>query len=67
MFFSGANEFVLYSTHEEVYRVMLDGDRKERISIPAVNGVRFIEAIEYSYHDNCVYWADVAMQRIEVG
>ena len=56
-------EFILFSTRSKVERYVFDDHRKE----PVANNLRSVVAVEYDYHSDCAFWADVELDIIQVG
>ncbi|XP_067129295.1 sortilin-related receptor-like [Centruroides vittatus] len=50
-------EFLIIADHQEIKRMALNTEENhlEALPIPSLNNVI---AVEYDYHNNCVYWAD---------
>ncbi|KAK6173276.1 hypothetical protein SNE40_016756 [Patella caerulea] len=55
-------EFILYTTRQAIGRITLDDSHNE-ILVNA--GLMDVTAVEFDYHDNCVYWADITEDKIK--
>ncbi|ELU15207.1 hypothetical protein CAPTEDRAFT_219450 [Capitella teleta] len=48
-------EFILYSTRSSIHRYMFGTSQNEQLPI---EGIQNVVAVDYSYRDNCVFYAD---------
>jgi hypothetical protein len=63
LFFADNEEFILYSTRTNIHRYVFTSSRDEVLPI---NGIENVVALDYSYADNCVFYADSATHVIGV-
>lgn len=57
------NEFILYATRYSIHRYDLSSGISEELPL---TGLRGAVALDFDYDRNCLYWADVTLDIIQV-
>lgn len=57
------NEFILYATRYSIHRYDLSSGVSEELPLA---GLRGAVALDFDYEHNCLYWADVTLDIIQV-
>lgn len=63
IFFAEENEFILYATRYSIHRYDLSSGLTEDLPL---TGLRGAVALDFDYSHNCLYWADVTLEIIQV-
>ncbi|XP_023233438.1 sortilin-related receptor-like [Centruroides sculpturatus] len=50
-------EFLIIAAHQEIKRMALNTEENHLEALP-IPSLKNVVAVEYDYHNNCVYWAD---------
>ena len=56
-------EFILYAKRTEIHRYILGEERDELLPI---EGLSAAITVDYDWHKNCVFWADIVEDAIHV-
>lgn len=59
-----SNEFILYAVRRSIHRYDLATGTDQRLPL---SGLREAVALDFDYDRNCVYWADISLDIIQVG
>jgi len=57
------NEFILYATRYSIHRYDLASGLSQELPLA---GLRGAVALDFDYEHNCLYWADVTLDIIQV-
>lgn len=61
--FTESNEFILYTVRNSIHRYDLATGTDQ--ALPLV-GLREAVALDFDYDKNCLYWADISLDTIQV-
>ena len=64
MFSTDVDEFILFSQRETISRHVMES-RRDEILLHEYEADS-VDAIDYSYDDRCLYWADNSLHKIQV-
>lgn len=58
-----SNEFILYAVRSSIHRLDLSTGSDQALPL---SGLREAIALDFDYERNCLYWADIALDTIQV-
>lgn len=58
-----SNEFILYAVRNSIHRYDLATGTDQPLPL---NGLREAVALDFDYDRNCLYWADISLDTIQV-
>ena len=61
---SESNEFILYAVRNAIHRYDLATGHDQPLPL---SGLREAVALDFDYDRNCLYWADISLDTIQVG
>lgn len=61
--FAESNEFILYAVRNSIHRYDLATGTDQ--ALPLI-GLREAVALDFDYDRNCLYWADISLDNIQV-
>lgn len=59
-----SNEFILYAVRNSIHRYDLATGTDQALPLA---GLREAVALDFDYDRNCLYWADISLDTIQVG
>lgn len=59
-----SNEFILYAVRNSIHRYDLATGVDQPLPL---SGLREAVALDFDYERNCLYWADISLDTIQVG
>ena len=62
--FSEQPEFLLVAQRDKISRISLDAENT--LETLPILGIRNVIAIDFDFHNNCLYWADIINDSIGV-
>lgn len=62
-FFLESNEFILYAVRNSIHRYDLATGVDQPLPL---SGLREAVALDFDYERNCLYWADISLDTIQV-
>lgn len=60
---SESNEFILYAVRNSIHRYDLATGMDQALPL---TGLREAVALDFDYDRNCLYWADISLDNIQV-
>lgn len=63
MILSESNEFILYAVRNSIHRYDLATGSDQALPLA---GLREAVALDFDYDRNCLYWADISLDTIQV-
>lgn len=62
-FLTESNEFILYAVRNSIHRYDLATGTDQALPL---SGLREAVALDFDYDRNCLYWADISLDTIQV-
>lgn len=63
LFLSESNEFILYAVRNSIHRYDMATGKDQALPL---TGLREAVALDFDYDRNCLYWADISLDTIQV-